>query len=125
MKEFLSKVNSSKTTKIIFCLVVAIPVWLIISFVNKDPGEIVEATIVEETTIETTTEMVTAEGFGSDIIENPDVPASTPAATVETSETVETDVSNFSDETDATTTIEKETSVSETDAENVTENKQD
>lgn len=43
MKDFLRKITGSTTSKIITCLVIAIPIWLIIMFTrNKEPEKNVD-----------------------------------------------------------------------------------
>jgi inner membrane protein involved in colicin E2 resistance len=103
MRDFLLKITSSKTNKIIFCVVIAVPIWLIVSFINKDPGETVEATIVD-TTISVNVEH-------SEVVSSPSV--SVPDTTITTNET---------EVTTHETTVEETFDVTKTHSENVTEN---
>ena len=38
MGDFIHKINSNKAFKIIFCIVIAIPIWLLILFINSKSG---------------------------------------------------------------------------------------
>jgi hypothetical protein len=54
MKEFIHKINSNKFFKIIFCIVVAIPIWLIMTLLSPKDSDVVPAEVViatEPTTI--------------------------------------------------------------------------
>lgn len=120
MKDTLTRILSNKVSKIVFCIVIAIPVILLVTAVNNDPGEIITAQVVDTTvqfepeiaepsipneseeitipkTTETTTEMVTEKETETEV--ETEATISTTETTTEAMPNVsDTEVSNSTEE---------------------------
>ena len=95
MKDFLRKITGSTTSKIITCLVIAIPIWLIIMFTrNKEPEKNVDA--VANSSITTSSQSESS----SKITSSKDTDSSSDAASSGTNsnENVSSSVGSVSDE---------------------------
>lgn len=63
MRDLLQRAMSTKAGKIILCLVIAIPLWLLLMQIQKEPEVKTEATIITQTqeTEPTTPDTIPAE----------------------------------------------------------------
>lgn len=64
MGDFIHKINSNKAFKIIFCIVIAIPIWLLILFINSKSGN---ANVPAEIVISTEPTTVVSEIYENNV----------------------------------------------------------